>query len=87
MREPAETFPPGQFIQDELHARDWSTRDLAERMGGDYIDRNQCCVELLIGAPDKGMILDEDTANGLARAFGTSVEFWENLDRAWRGAK
>ncbi len=83
-RTPAEVFPPGTFIKEELSARDWSTRDLAERMGGDNIDCNQCAAQLLIYAPNKGIILDEDTAAGLAKAFGTSKEYWENLDRAWR---
>lgn len=83
-RVPAETFPPGQFVQEELDARGWDTRELAVRMGGDNIDRNQCSVELLIYAPNKEMILDDDTASRLARAFGTSVEYWGNLDRAWR---
>ncbi len=87
MRTPAETFPPGTFIKEELSVRDWSTRDLAERMGGDNIDRNQCAAQLLIYAPNKGIILDGDTAAGLAKAFGTSKEYWENLDRAWRDAK
>ena len=27
----AEVFPPGEFIADELAARGWTTRDLAER--------------------------------------------------------
>lgn len=86
MRTPAETFPPGEFIKEELSARDWTTRDLAERMGGDNINHNQCVAQLLIYAPNKEIILDGDTAAGLAKAFGTSVEYWENLDRAWRGA-
>ena len=29
----AEVFPPGDFIRDELDARDWSQVDLAEIMG------------------------------------------------------
>ncbi|MEE9159966.1 MAG: hypothetical protein V3U60_16475 [Gammaproteobacteria bacterium] len=77
-------FPPGEFIQEELDARGWTTADLASRMGGDAAQR-QCCVEILIYAPNKGVILDDDTASGLSRAFGTSAEFWINLDRDWRG--
>ena len=30
---PAEVFPPGEFIRDELEARQWSQADLASRLG------------------------------------------------------
>ena len=90
MSRPAEVFPPGKFIQDELDARGWTVRDLAEQMGGEEVEEiglNMLTVELLIGAPDKGMTLDADTAIGLACAFGTSPEFWTNIDQAWRSVK
>lgn len=78
-----ETFPPGEYIAEELAARGWSTSDLADRMGGDpTID--QLTVDMLIAVSDKKMILDEQTAIGLARAFGVSTQFFINLDRAWR---
>ena len=86
MRTPAETFPPSQFVQDELDARGWTTADLAQRMGGD-LGINQLSIELMIAVDDKNFLMARETAEGLARAFGTSVEFWENLDRAWRNAK
>ena len=88
MREPAETFPPGEFIKEELAARSWTTADLAQRMGGDpAVD--QLAVELTIecGAEEKDLLMGREMAEGLSRAFGQSVQFWENLDRAWRDAK
>ena len=30
---PAEVFPPGEFIREELEARGWSLQDLAEILG------------------------------------------------------
>lgn len=81
---PAETFPPGLFITEEITARGWTTADLAARMGGDAA-LNQCKVDLLIAVPDKRLEMDEATAFGLARAFGTSPRLFINLDRAWRG--
>ncbi len=76
-------FPPGEFIKDELNARGWTTRDLAERMGGD-IDRNHCCVDLLVYAPAKGMMLDAETSRQLGRAFGVSDKFFAKLDEQWQ---
>ena len=83
MRQPAEVFSPGEYIQDELDARGWTTADLAERMG-DRVAINQLAVEMLITVKDKGCMVGEPTAKALARAFGTSPEYWLNLDRAWR---
>ena len=80
---PAETFPPGNFIAEELEARGWTARDLAERMGGD-VAMNLLVVDMLVLAPAKGMLLGKDTAAQLSSAFGTSSEFWLNLDRAWQ---
>ncbi len=86
-RTPAETFPPGQFLQEELDARGWTIADLAQRMGGDQAV-DHFAVELMIECQpfDKELLMGRKMAEGLARALGTSVEYWENLDRAWRGA-
>ncbi len=84
-RTPAEVFPPGQFLQEELDARGWTTADLAQRMGGDpAVD--QLAVDIMLGCEpeDKGILLGREMAEGLALALGTSTEYWENLDRAWR---
>ncbi len=83
---PAEVFPPGEFIQEEIEARGWTIRELAERMGGN-VDENHCCLELLIYAPMKNMILDDETAAQIGAAFGTSAKLWINLDRSWRSAQ
>ena len=32
-RMPAEVFPPGEFIQEELDARNWTQSDLADILG------------------------------------------------------
>jgi len=84
-RIPAEVFPPGEYIADELKARGWTTADLARRMGGDNPGMDQLAIDLLIAVHDKNLILDEQTAFGLGRAFGTSARLWINLDRMWRG--
>lgn len=85
MRIPAETFPPGEFIEDEMKYRGWTLDDLHRRLGDDPI--TCCCVDLCMAVHDKNLLMDERTAEALGRAFGTSSDYWMNLDRAWRGVQ
>ena len=78
-RTPAEVFPPGEFIRDELEARGWTQDDLAQIMG-----RPQTAINLIIN--DKRGITPE-TAIELGGAFGTSPEFWLNLDSVYKLSK
>jgi HTH-type transcriptional regulator/antitoxin HigA len=69
-------FPPGEYIRDELEARGWTQADLAF-----ILDRPlQAVNEILTGRK----AVTPETASGLADAFGTSPEFWLNLDSAYR---
>ena len=70
----AETFPPGDFIREELEARGWSQRDLAEILG-----RPLQVVNAIINAKTS---ITTQTAIELAAAFGTSAEVWINLQLA-----
>jgi len=78
-------FPPGEYLEEELQARGWSVEELAERMGGerDYAV-NLLSAMMLIAVHDTHLILDRETAEGFARALGTSPEVWLNLDAHWR---
>ncbi len=76
---PAEVFPPGEFIREELEARGWSQQDLAEILG-----RPPRLVSELIGGK---RALTPETAKGLAQAFGTSAEFWMNLESSYQLSK
>lgn len=73
-RIPAETFPPGEFIRDELEARGWAQDDLAEVMGRPLTLVN----EIIKGK--RG--ITPETAKGLGEAFETSAEYWMNLQTA-----
>jgi HTH-type transcriptional regulator / antitoxin HigA len=79
IRSPAEVFPPGEFVRDELEARGWTQEDLSQIMG-----RPQAAINLIIN--DKRGITPE-TAIELSGAFGTSPEFWLNLDAAYKLSK
>lgn len=73
---PVEAFPPGEFIKDELEARGWEQRDLAEIMG-----RPERLVSELIAGKKT---LTAETAQQLGEAFGTSAQVWLNLEAAYQ---
>lgn len=78
-RIPADVFPPGEFIKDELEARGWSQLDLAEVLG-----RPPKFVSELLSA--KRQITPQAAAE-LAGAFGTDPQFWMNLESAYQLSK
>ena len=72
----AEVFPPGDFVREELEARGWTQDDLAQILG-----RPQRLVsEVITGR----RAISAETANALGEAFGTSAQFWMNLESAYR---
>jgi len=75
----AEVFPPGDFIREELEARDWSQSDLAEIMGRPTETINRIITGKLAVTPE--------TARGLGAAFGTSAEMWLNLESQYQLSK
>src|SRR4051794_5318105 len=75
-RIPAEVFPPGEFIRDEMEARSWTQGDLAEILGRPPKAVN----EILSGK----RAITPETARGLGEAFGTDPQFWMNLEGAYR---
>jgi HTH-type transcriptional regulator / antitoxin HigA len=77
MRVPAEVFPPGEFIREELEARGWTQGDLAQIMGRPL----QFVNELVAGKKQ----ITPETAVGLAEAFGDDdALYWMNLDSVYR---
>jgi HTH-type transcriptional regulator / antitoxin HigA len=69
-------FPPGEFIRDELLARNWTQEDLADILG-----RPSKMVSQVISGQKR---ITTQTAQELAAAFGTSAEVWLNLESAYR---
>jgi HTH-type transcriptional regulator / antitoxin HigA len=78
-RVPAEVFPPGEFIKEELEARGWTQSDLAEILG-----RPPRLVSEIISAK---RAITPETAKGLADAFGTDPQFWLNLESSYQLAR
>lgn len=73
---PAEVFPPGDFVREELEERGWTQADLAEILGRTVKTVN----ELITGK----RAVTPDTAKRLAQAFDTSATLWMNLETAYR---
>lgn len=79
-RIPAEVFPPGEFIRDELEARGWTQGDLAEIMGRPV----QAVSEIVSGKKQ----ITTQTALELAKAFGDDdALYWMNLENMYRLAQ
>ena len=78
-RTPAEVFPPGEFLREELESRDWSQQELA-----DILDRPPRLISELIAGK---RAVTPETAKGLADAFGTSSEYWMNLESQYQLSK
>jgi HTH-type transcriptional regulator/antitoxin HigA len=76
-RVPAEVFPPGEFIREELDTRGWTQGDLAQIM-----DRPLRLVNELVAGKKQ---ITPETARGLATAFGDNDPlYWMSLDSAYR---
>jgi len=76
IRNVAEAFPPGEFIKEELEARGWSQEDLAEIVG-----RQSSIISGLVNGKRS---VSSDIASDLAAAFGTTSQFWMNLETAYQ---
>ena len=73
---PAERFPPGYFIKEEMEARGWTQGDLAEITGIDRAGLN-----LVINGKRQ---ITPETAAAIGEAFGTGAKLWLNLESSYR---
>jgi len=76
---PPRAFPPGDFIREELEARGWTQRDLAEIIG--------CPVQAISAIVNARKQITPQTAVALAAALGTSASFWLDLQTAYQLAR
>lgn len=73
---PAEVFPPGEYLRDELAERGWTEVEFAEILGRPV----QALSEILNAKKE----ITPETAVALGDALGTSPELWLNLQAAYR---
>ena len=78
-RIPAEIFPPGEFLRDELEARGWTQVEFAEIIGKD----TRLISEVIGGKRS----VTPETAIALGEALGTGPEFWMNLESQYQLSK
>lgn len=76
IRNVAEAFPPGEFIKEELEARGWTQEDLAEITGRQS--------SIISGLVNGKRAVSPSIASELAAAFGTTAQFWMNLETAYQ---
>jgi HTH-type transcriptional regulator / antitoxin HigA len=79
MSTPAEIFPPGEFLKEELEARNWSQTEFAEIIG-----RPVRLINEIIAAKKA---ITPQTATQLAASLGTSAELWMNLETQYQLSK
>ena len=72
----AEVFPPGEFIKEELEARGWTQDDLADILG-----RHRATISAIVNGKRE---ISADIARDLGAAFGTSAQYWMNLETSYR---
>lgn len=71
---PAEVFPPGVYLKEEIEARGWIQSEFAEIIGKPPAMVNQ----IILGK----RAITPETAQVIAAALGTSAELWLNLEAA-----
>lgn len=68
---PARVTHPSKISFRELQARKWTLDEFGKRSGYP--------IERL----DEDFCIDQELAEGCAKAFGTSAQFWLNLQSRW----
>ena len=78
-RTPAEVFPPGVFLEEELEARGLTQIDFSEILGKSRKDVNALINGKLSVTPETALLLSD--------ALGTSERFWLNLESEYQAYK
>lgn len=76
---PAESFPPGEFLQDALDNLGWTQGEFAELIGRP----TRLINEIVAGK----RAITPTTASEIAAALGTSAQYWLNLESAYQLTK
>jgi HTH-type transcriptional regulator/antitoxin HigA len=75
-RAPAQVFPPGDFLKQELESRGWSQAELAE-----ILARPPRLISEIVSGK---RAITPETAKGFEAAFGTSASLWMNLEAGYQ---
>jgi HTH-type transcriptional regulator/antitoxin HigA len=72
---PAEVFPPGEYLRDELAERGWTQIKFARIIGRP--------LQTVNGIINGKIRITAQTAKEIAAAFETSAELWMNLQKSY----
>ena len=75
-RIPAEVFPPGEFLRDEIEARSLTPAGLAQSLG--------LPLQIVSGLLTGEQPITQDLADKLGGLFEVDPQFWMNLENAYR---
>ena len=83
----AEVFSLPEILCEEMTARGWTTDDVGARMGMRGAANDALGVSLLISVSqnDPRLLIDDETYEGLARAFDVSADFFRTIHTQWLG--
>lgn len=73
---PAEAFPPGEYLRDELEERGWTLDEFAGLIGWPPHE--------LTDILDAEAEITPEAASALSEVLGTTAEVWLNLQKAYR---
>lgn len=73
---PARVVKPGDILREELKERGWTQKDFADIIGRPI----QAINEIIVGKKS----ITPETALLFSKAFGTSPEFWLNMESSYR---
>ncbi|HEY7809765.1 MAG TPA: ImmA/IrrE family metallo-endopeptidase [Allosphingosinicella sp.] len=76
---PAEVFPPGEYLMDELEARGWTQAEFAE-----IIRRPARLVSEVVAGK---RAITPETARDFSAALGTSAQFWLGLEATYQSSR
>ncbi|MGA2440066.1 MAG: HigA family addiction module antitoxin [Tepidisphaeraceae bacterium] len=74
-RKPAEVFPPGEYLREELEARGWTQSQFAKIIGRP--------LQTVNGIINGKVAVTAQTAKEIAAAFETSADLWMNLQGSY----
>jgi HTH-type transcriptional regulator/antitoxin HigA len=72
---PAEVFPPGEYLRDELEARGWTQTQFAGIIGRP--------LQTVNGIINGKVSITAQTAKEISAAFGSSAEMWLNMQSGY----
>jgi hypothetical protein len=84
----AQCYHPTGFIAEELHARNWTLDMMFDAMMQHYGEGREklelmFCMYFEVGPTTKNMRMGDTIADLLHQVFGTSKQFWLNIESAW----